>query len=102
MATHIQQWKLTNKDSSLTFGSVEEFFNKSSSTEISEDHIKQHIDNEATYLLDKYAILSEDKKSVVVVKEFKDKNSYDEWKEKTAALPVVDDLINSEEGTFTD
>ena len=102
MATHTQQWKLTNKDSSITFGSVEEFFNKSSSAEINEDQINQHINNEALYVLDKYAVLSDDKKSIVVVKEFKDEASYNEWKEKAAALPVVDDLIDSEEGVFID
>lgn len=100
MATHKQQWKFTNKDSSILFGSVEEFFNKSSSAEINEDQINQHINNEALYVLDKYAVLSEDKKSVIVVKEFKDEASYNEWKEKAAALPVVDDLIDSEEGVF--
>ena len=94
MATHTQQWKLTNKDSSITFGSVEEFFNKSSSAEINEDQINQHINNEALYVLDKYAVLSDDKKSIIVVKEFKDEASYNEWKEKAAALPVVDDLIH--------
>ena len=102
MATHTQQWKLTNKDSSITFGSVEEFFNKSSSAEINEDQINQHINNEALYVLDKYAVLSDDKKSIIVVKEFKDEASYNEWKEKAAALPVVDDLIDSEEGVFID
>tara|TARA_B100000035_G_C20868285_1_gene494990 strand:+ start:427 stop:774 length:348 start_codon:yes stop_codon:yes gene_type:complete len=102
MATHTQQWKLTNKDSELSFGSVEEFFNKSSSAEINEDQINQHINNEALYVLDKWALLSDDKKSIVVVKEFKDEASYNEWKEKAAALPVIDDLIESEEGTFID
>lgn len=102
MATHIQQWKLTNKNESLTFGSVEEFFNKSSSAVINEDNIKLYLDTEATYVLDKYAILSEDKKSVIVVKEFKDTDSYNEWKTKAAELPVIDDLIESEEGMFTD
>jgi len=102
MATHIQQWKLTNVNPTMTFGSVEEFFNKSSSADISEDNINLHINNEATYVLDKYAILSEDKKFVVVVKEFKDTDSFNEWKTKAAELPVIDDLIESEEGTFTD
>ena len=102
MATHIQQWKLTNKNESLTFESVEEFFNKSSSTVINEDNIKLYLDTEATYVLDKYAILSEDKKSVIVVKEFKDTDSYNEWKTKAAELPVIDDLIESEEGMFID
>ena len=102
MATHIQQWKLTNKDDSLTFGSVEEFFNKSSSADISEDNINTHINNEALYVLDKYAVLSDDKKSIVVVKEFRDEDSYNEWKEKAAELPVIDDLIETEEGTFID
>ena len=102
MATHIQQWKLTNKNESLTFESVEEFFNKSSSTVINEDNIKLYLNTEATYVLDKYAILSEDKKSVIVVKEFKDTDSYNEWKTKAAELPVIDDLIESEEGMFID
>ena len=97
METHIQQWTLTNKNESLTFGSVEEFFNKSSSTEISEDDINQHINNEALYVIDKYATLNDDKKSVLVVKEFETEALYKEWKEKAAVLPVVDDLINSEE-----
>ena len=48
MATHIQQWKLTNVNPTMTFGSVEEFFNKSSSADISEDNINLHINNEAT------------------------------------------------------
>ena len=99
MATHIQQWKLTNKNESLTFGSVEEFFNKSSSTDINEDNINKHINNEALYVLDKYATLSDDKKSVLVVKEFETEDLYKEWKEKAAALPAVDDLLVTEELT---
>tara|TARA_X000000368_G_scaffold265846_1_gene210494 strand:+ start:2968 stop:3360 length:393 start_codon:yes stop_codon:yes gene_type:complete len=102
MATHIQQWKLTNKDDSLSFGSVEEFFNKSSSAGMSEETINQHINNDSLYVLDKYAVLSADKKSVILVKEFRDEESYNEWKEKSAALPAVDDLMTSEEGTFFD
>ena len=51
---------------------------------------------------DRYAVLSADKKSVILVKEFRDIESYNEWKEKAAALPAVDDLMTSEEGTFFD
>ena len=57
-------------------------FNKSSSTEISEDDINQHINNEALYVIDKYATLNDDKKSVLVVKEFETEALYKEWKEK--------------------
>jgi|SRR5210317_1116505 hypothetical protein len=102
MATYTKQWKLTNVNDSLTFGSVEEFFNKSCSTNISEEQISQHIDNEAEYVLDKFAVLSTDKKSIVIQKDFKDEASYNEWKEKADALPDVDDLIKSEEGHFID
>ena len=102
MATYTKQWKLTNVNDSLTFGSVEEFFNKSSSTNISEEQISQHINNEAEYVLDKFAVLSADKKSIVIQKDFKDEASYNEWKEKADALPDVDDLIKSEEGHFID
>ena len=102
MATHIQQWKLTNKNDSLTFGSVEEFFNKSSSAGMSKETINLHINNDSLYVLDKYAVLGADKKSVILVKEFRDEESYNEWKEKSAALPAVDDLMTSEEGTFFD
>ena len=100
MATHIQQWRLTNKKESLTFGSVEEFFNKSSSAGLSEETIQAHINNESLYVLFKKAYLGDDNKSVVIVKEFKDEASFKEWEEKAKALPPIDELLNAEAGTF--
>ena len=37
--------------------------------------------------------LSDDKKSVTIVREFIDEDTYNSWKKKKTALPSIDDLV---------
>ena len=38
-----KKWKLTHVDSSKTFGSVEDFFNQSTSAKVDEEIVAKHI-----------------------------------------------------------
>ena len=39
-----KKWKLTHVDSSKTFGSVEDFFNQSTSAKVDEEIVAKHIE----------------------------------------------------------
>ena len=92
-----KKWKLTHVDSSKTFGSVEDFFNQSTSAKVDEEIVAKHIEIDDDYGVIKSAELDIDNKSVIVVKEYKDQETYDGWKEEKDKLPTIDEGIKEEE-----
>ena len=91
-----KKWKLTNVDSSLTFGSVEDFFNKTSSAKIDTDIIKQHIANDENYKVVKQAELNVDNKSVIIIREFADEETFKEWDGERSKLPSIDEGVQEQ------
>ena len=50
MTKVIKKWQLNNTDKDKTFGSVEEFFNHSSSVEVDSAKLNAHIENDDSFL----------------------------------------------------
>ncbi len=92
-----KKWRLTNQDSSKTFGSVEDFFNQTESVKVDEAVVAKHIAVDDDYGVIKSAELDVDNKSVIVVREFKDEKNYEGWLEEKNSLPVIDKGVNEQE-----
>jgi hypothetical protein len=97
MAKVIKRWKLTNENSSKSFSSIEEFFNHSSSIVVDTATLDRHVENDDTYCTGKLGFLGEDKKHVIIVREFGSEDMADKWKTIREDLGDIDNLITEVE-----
>ena len=93
MTKVIKKWQLNNTDKDKTFGSVEEFFNHSSSVEVDSAKLNAHIENDNANSTGKEGTLSDDKKHVIILREFANIEAYNTWHAKRKELGDIDDLI---------
>ena len=97
MTKVIKKWQLSNTDKNKTFGSVEEFFNKSSSVKVDTNLLNAHIENDDSFCTGKIAFLNDDKQHVTIVRVFGSIDMYDLWESKRKELGNIDDLIEETE-----
>ena len=97
MTKVIKKWQLQNADETKTFGSVEEFFNHSSSVDVDTNLLDKHIENDDSFCTGKLGFLDDDKKHVTIVREFGSADMYDQWESKRKELGDIDDLIEETE-----
>tara|TARA_Y100001937_G_scaffold115422_1_gene166171 strand:- start:1280 stop:1603 length:324 start_codon:yes stop_codon:yes gene_type:complete len=93
MTQVVKKYKLENIDASKTFDSVEDFFNHSSSVEVDSAKLNAHIENDNANSTGKEGILGEDKKHVIILREFANVEAYNTWHAKRKELGDIDDLI---------
>ena len=93
----LKRYKLTNSDASLTFSSVEDFFNKTTSAHVDVKNVTLHTNVDKKWKIKKDSELSEDKKSVIIKREFIDEATHDSWKAEKDALPSIDEGVIEEE-----
>ena len=88
------EWKVENTTRpDVTYDTVVDFWFASANDQ---SKVTQHLNNDSSFVLDKYSTLSADKKSVTHTKSFANEDSYNEWLTAKNKLPVID-----EELTFT-
>tara|TARA_B100000902_G_C26550193_1_gene546799 strand:+ start:43 stop:405 length:363 start_codon:yes stop_codon:yes gene_type:complete len=92
----LKKYKLTNSDASLTFESVEEFFNKTTSASVDVKNIDLHINLDDKWKVLKDSELAEDGKSVIITREFIDEDTHDKWAAERAELPSIDEGVTEE------
>ena len=97
MTKVIKKWQLNNKDKDKTFGSIEEFFNHSTSIKVDTNLINAHIENDDSFCTGKLGFLNDDKKHVDIIREFGSADMYDQWVAKRKELGDIDDLIEETE-----
>ena len=97
MTKVIKKWQLKNADANKTFSSIEEFFNHSSTVDVDTDLMDNHIENDDTFCTGKLGFLHDDKKHVIIVREFGSHDMYDQWNKKRKELGDIDDLIEEVE-----
>ena len=97
MTKVIKKWQLNNTDKDKTFGSVEEFFNHSSSVEVDSAKLNAHIENDDSFCTGKLGFLDDDKKHVTIVREFASADDYDIWNMRRKDLGDIDNLIEETE-----
>ena len=95
--TWLKKYKLTNSDASLTFESVEDFFNKTTSANVDVKNVALHTNLDEKWKLLKDSELAEDGKSVTITREFIDEDTYNSWKAEKDALPSIDEGVVEEE-----
>ena len=93
----LKKYKLTNSDASLTFESVEDFFNKTTSANVDVKNVALHTNLDEKWKLLKDSELAEDGKSVTITREFIDEDTYNSWKAEKDALPSIDEGVVEEE-----
>ena len=93
----LKRYKLTNSDASLTFESVEDFFNKTTSANVDVKNVALHTNLDEKWKLLKDSELAEDGKSVTITREFIDEDTYNSWKAEKDALPSIDEGVIEEE-----
>ena len=93
MTKVIKKWQLKNADETKTFGSVEEFFNHSSSVDVDTNLLDKHIENDDSFCTGKLGFLHDDKKHVIILREFANIEAYNTWHAKRKELGDIDDLI---------
>ena len=93
----LKRYKLTNSDASLTFTSVEDFFNKTTSASVDVKNVTLHTNIDKKWKVRKDSELSEDQKSVTITREFIDEDTYNSWKAEKDALPSIDEGVIEEE-----
>ena len=81
---YTQTWSITD-NSGTAYKSVEAFFATGD-----EELVKQHLDIESGFVLNKVNSLSEDGKSFLHQKTFENKESYNTWLTEKAKLPAID------------
>jgi len=97
MAKVIKKWQLTNTDKDKSFETVEEFFNHSSSVEVDTEKLNAHIENDDTHCTGKLGFMGNDRKHVIVVREFASADDYDIWNMRRKDLGDIDNLIEETE-----
>ena len=97
MTKVIKKWQLRNADETKTFGSVEEFFNHSSSVDVDTNLLDKHIENDDSFCTGKLGFLHDSKKYVIIVREFGSADMYDQWDAKRKELGDIDYLIEEVE-----
>ena len=93
----LKKYKLTNSDASLTFESVEDFFNKTTSAHVDVKNVSLHTNIDDKWKVLKDGELAEDGKSVTITREFIDEDTYNSWKAEKDALPSIDEGVVEEE-----
>ena len=93
MTQVVKKYKLENIDASKTFDSVEDFFNHSSSVEVDSAKLNAHIENDNANSTGKEGILGDDKKHVIILREFANIEAYNTWHATRKELGDIDDLI---------
>ena len=74
-----------------------DFFNHSSSVEVDTAKLNGHIENDDTHCTGKLGFMSNDRKHVIVIREFSSADDYDIWSTKRKELGDIDNLIEEEE-----
>ena len=97
MTKVIKKWQLTNTDKDRSFETVEDFFNHSCSVEVDTAKLNGHIENDDTHCTGKLGFMSNDRKHVIVIREFSSADDYDIWSTKRKELGDIDNLIEEEE-----
>ena len=87
-------------DPNKTYENVEDFFDSTYTGTTDEEDLKAHTDVNKKYIYEKMAILSPDKKGVIVVRRFDTTRMYNQWKKERSALPNIDFNITEQEGFF--
>ena len=100
MAIDIQFLYRNTVDPNKTYENVEEFFDSTYTGTTDEEDLKAHTDVNKKYIYEKMAILSPDKKGVIVVRRFDTSRMYNQWKKERSALPNIDFNITEQEGFF--
>ena len=93
----LKRYKLTNSDASLTFTSVEDFFNKTTSASVDVKNVTLHTNLDDKWKVLKDGELSEDQKSITITREFIDEDTYNSWKAEKDTLPSIDEGVIEEE-----
>ena len=93
----LKRYKLTNSDASLTFTSVEDFFNKTTSASVDVKNVALHTNLDDKWKVLKDGELSGDQKSVTITREFIDEDTYNSWKAEKDALLSIDEGVIEEE-----
>jgi len=79
-----------------TYGSVHEFFNNTHAGNDDMDALNSHRLNDSLYLLEDSSYLSDDKKTVTVIKIFDTEDHANKWLENKNKLPKVDKNLSEE------
>lgn len=100
MAVDIQFLYRNIVDPNKTYNSTSDFFDSTYTGTTDEETVKLHDNINNKFVHEKHALLTPDKKGVVVIRRFDRVIHYNEWKKERSVLPKIDFNITEQEGFF--